>query len=53
MTMSDGINTSEAEDVIFKIYDVNESSTDIVLSGSFFEDNDIGQELLLYPLILI
>ena len=52
MTMSDGINISEAEDVIFKIYDVNETPTDIVLSEtSFFEDNDIGHELSIISVI--
>ena len=52
MTMSDGINISEAEDVIFKIYDVNENPTDIVLSEtSFFEDNDIGHELSIISVI--
>ena len=29
MTMSDGVNTSETEDVIFKIINVNETPTDI------------------------
>ena len=46
MTMSDGINTSEAEDVIFKIINVNETPTDIELSEiEFTEDNSIGYEV--------
>ena len=44
--MSDGINTSEAEDVIFKIINVNETPTDIELSEiEFTEDNNIGYEV--------
>ncbi|MDB4064857.1 Ig-like domain-containing protein, partial [Flavobacteriaceae bacterium] len=46
MTMSDGINTSEAEDVIFKIINVNETPTDIGLSEiEFNEDNSIGYQI--------
>ena len=46
MTMSDGINTSDPEDVIFKIININETPTDIELSEiEFDEDNSIGLEL--------
>ena len=46
MIMSDGINTSEAEDVIFKIINVNEIPTDIELSEiTFDEDNIIDLEI--------
>jgi alpha-tubulin suppressor-like RCC1 family protein len=46
MTMSDGINTSDPENVIFKIINVNETPTDIELSSiSFDEDNSIGSEI--------
>ena len=46
MTMSDGVNTSEPENVIFKIIDINEAPTDIQLSEiSFNEDNIIGLEI--------
>jgi alpha-tubulin suppressor-like RCC1 family protein len=46
MTMSDGINTSDPENVIFKIINVNETPTDIELSSiNFDEDNSIGSEI--------
>ena len=46
MTMSDGVNTSETEDVIFKIINVNETPTDIGLSEiEFNEDNSIGDQI--------
>ena len=46
MTMSDGINTSEVENVIFKIINVNEAPTDIVINTlSFDENNDPGFQL--------
>ena len=46
MTMSDGINTSDPQDVIFKIMNVNEAPTDILLSEiTFKEDNSIGLEV--------
>ena len=46
MTMSDGINTSDPEDVIFKIINVNEAPTDIELSNlSFDENNIVGLEM--------
>ena len=46
MTMSDGINTSDPEDVIFKIININETPTDIELSEiEFDEDNSIGLEV--------
>ena len=46
MTMSDGINTSEPENVIFKIINVNENPTDIELSNiNFDEDIRIGSEI--------
>ena len=40
MTMSDGINTSEAENVIFKIINVNEAPTDIVINTLSFDENN-------------
>ena len=46
MVMSDGINTSSPEDVIFKIINVNEAPTDIELSNlSFDENNVVGLEI--------
>ncbi len=46
MTMTDGINTSDPQDVIFKIMNVNEAPTDILLSEiTFKEDNSIGLEI--------
>jgi alpha-tubulin suppressor-like RCC1 family protein len=46
MTMSDGINTSDPENVIFKIINVNETPTDIELSSiNFNEGNSIGSEI--------
>ena len=46
MSMSDGINTSEVENVIFKIINVNEAPTDIVINTlSFDENNDPGFQL--------
>ena len=46
MTMSDGVNTSETEDVIFKIINVNETPTYIGLSEiEFNDDNSIGDQI--------
>ena len=40
--MSDGINTSEPENVLIKINNVNEAPTDISLETlSFDEDNEL------------
>jgi len=40
MTMSDGINTSNPENVIFKIINVNEAPTDIVINTLSFDENN-------------
>ena len=40
ITMSDGINTSSPEDVVFKIINVNEAPTDIEINTLSFDENN-------------